>query len=118
MTEDGIFQWLLYVIVALVGAFFTIWNRAIGNRMALIEDTQQEFAKTLGEFSRCLHNLETTIERRFVTHERYEREIDEKHSAEMRAELALLGKELQSVSREILERVHAIDIAVQKLQQN
>lgn len=55
-----------------------------------------------------IQDLERRIEARFQLHEKYEREIDERHLLMMHNEIAALRKELTDGHKEILDRVHRL----------
>lgn len=100
-SDGGITQWLLYVIVTVVAALFSVWNRSIMGRVEKLEEKDSNLDAMLLE-------LERRYDERMRIHEKYERELDEKHLLMMHTELAALRKELTDGHKEILLQVHSL----------
>lgn len=99
--DHQITQWLFYVLASVVAAAIGFWNKSIMGRVERLENANT-YTDTM------IQELERRIESRFQLHEKYEREIDERHLLMMHNEIASLRKELTDGHKEILDRVHSL----------
>lgn len=98
-------QWLFYIVASVVAAAIGFWNKSIMGRVERLEDSHTYTDTMISE-------LERRIENRFQLHEKYEREIDERHLLLMHTEVASLRKELSDGHKEILAQVHTLATTV------
>jgi len=101
LDEQGVIEWLLYAVMALVTTLFGIWNKHISGRIKKIEDTQDN------QWS-AIHRAELNLNKQFADHEIEERDRDANHAADVSREFKELRQEINTGHNAILKEVNSL----------
>lgn len=104
-TENGVINWLIWVVFGVTSALFTLWNATFNRRIKGVEEKTDHN-------NEGVHKVQLEIKDRFAEHERDERIRDEEHSKEVRKEFKDLNDKVESGHREILTEIHLLKRSV------
>ena len=101
VDEDGVIQWLVYIVIALVSSIFAGWNKYILGRIGRVE-------KKASASEDSVQEIKLGIEKRFSEHEKEERDRDERHAADVTREFKELRSDVNTGHTAILQEVNKL----------
>jgi hypothetical protein len=92
---------LVWIVMAVVSAFYTLWNTYITGRIGKVEEQAEDNED-------AIQAIQVNIEQKFAEHDKEERQRDEMHSKEVTREFKDLRKEMVEGHAAILEKVNEV----------
>ncbi len=95
---DGLFQYLIYLIVALCSTIFGVLSKQLTGRIGRVE-------KKATDNHDGLHHMEIGMHNRFTEHETQDRKRDEDKRKELKRDFERLENRIETGHAEILKEI-------------